>query len=270
MTAVPARPPSNEKGRLAAVHRTGLMGSTHTARFDIYTRLFRHVAQVPVAYTGLIDEARQYFLSDNFTGCMTGVGEVAREKTICQHALLSSEPIIVPDMRAHPTFAQHPLIAGDPYWVFWAGFPLITAEGYVLGTLCAVDFEPRTLDTAQIDLMRGIAADMALTIQLQADQQERIAVDCAAVLAALDHAGVKSLVAAQAFLDLCMERPVDSDRAKPLVAAGLVDLHLGEASLTAAGATIRTGHGLGPAHYKHNSSPIHDADLLDAMFNMID
>lgn len=270
MKNITARMPSNEDGRVSAVHRTGLMGSNSTSRFDIHTRLFRHVGQVPVAYTGLIDEARQYFLSENFTGCMTGVSEVARDQTICQHALLSAQPMIVPDMRDHPVFAHHPLVTGDPFWVFWAAFPLITAEGYVLGTICAVDFQPRSLSQDQIDLMRGIAADMTLSIQMQADQQERAAVGCAAALAALAKAGVTHVADAQAFLDLCMERPIDSDDAKPLVASGLAEVRQGVVALTAAGATIRTGHALSPAGYKHNSSPIHDADLLDAMLGSID
>lgn len=269
-TAIPARKPANEAGRLAAVRRTGLMGSNATARFDIHTKLFRSIARVPVAYLGLIDETRQYFLSENFTGCMTNVAEVAREKTLCQHALLSSEPVIVPDMRQHPTFKAHPLIAGDPYWVFWAGFPLITAEGYVLGTLCAVDFEPRSLSAEQIDLMRGVATDLTLSIQLQADHQEKIANDCAEVIAALAKAGLSHLQDASAFLDLCMNRAVGADRVDGLVKIGLVERHEGKPSLTASGNSLKTGRGLGPAHYKTKASAIRNDELLDAMFGMID
>jgi GAF domain-containing protein len=268
--AVPARIPANEAGRLAAVRRTGLMGSDTVTRFDIHTRLFRSIAQVPVSYLGLIDETRQYFLSENFTGCMTAVPEVAREQTICQHALLSSAPVIVPDMRQHPTFAAHPLIAGDPYWVFWAGFPLITTEGYVLGTICAVDFAPRSLTPEQIDLMRDVAADLTLSIQLQADHQERIAQDCAGVIAALAKAGLSRLEDASAFLDLCMERPVTSDRAVALIEQGLVTRDHGTLALTDSGNSLKTGRGLGPAEYKTKASPIRNAELLDAMFGMIE
>src|SRR6056297_2526388 len=100
----PARMPANEERRLSAVKRSGLMGSKALSRFDIYTKLFRHIAGVPVSYTGLLDEARQYFLSENFTGCLTGTSEVDREETLCQYALLDTKPVIVSDMRQHPTF----------------------------------------------------------------------------------------------------------------------------------------------------------------------
>lgn len=268
-TAIPARIPANEQARLAAVRRTGLMGSQHKARFDIHTQLVRHIAGVPVAYLGLIDEARQYFLSENFTGCLTNVSEVARDQTLCQHALNSSQPIIVPDMRENPTFCAHPLVMGDPYWVFWAGFPLVTTEGYVLGTICAVDFMPRTLTQAQIDLLRGVAADVTLSIQMQADHQEHVARDCAAVLATLHKAGVQHLDDAAAFMDLCQQKPQNAARCAGLVALGLAQNDGGEISLTAAGNSVKTASGLGQAAYKTKTSAIRDTDLLDAMFTMI-
>lgn len=265
----PARLPANEAARLAAVQRTGLMGSANLSRFDIYTRLFRHVAGVPVAYTGLLDEARQYFLSENFTGCLTGSSEVARDETLCQHALLDTAPFIVPDLRLHPTFAGHPLVRDDPPWVFWAGFPLVTAEGYILGTICAVDFQPRHLSTEQLDLLTGIAADLTLSIQMQTDQQERVASDCAAILSSLKAAGLSGIGAARGFLDLCRGLPVAaSDRAE-LVATGLADVTPQGLSLTAAGNALKSGHGLGPAEYKSKTSILRDSQMLDAMFELL-
>ena len=266
----PARLPANEAGRLAAVNRTGLMDSANTARFDHHARLFRHIAQVPVSYTGLLDETRQYFLAENFTGCLIGAREVARHETVCQHALLDTKPYIVPDMRIDPVFAQHPLVASDPHWVFWAGFPLVTSEGYILGTICAVDFTPRQLSEDQIGLLRGIAADMTISIQMQADQQELIARKSEAVLAALHKHGVGSLAVARAFLDLCLGKRVDAQDARGVIDSGLAVERDGGVVLSAAGASLKTGHGLGPADYKAVLSPIRNAELLDEMFNLMD
>ncbi|MDG3042182.1 GAF domain-containing protein [Roseicyclus marinus] len=266
---LPARLPSNETVRLAAVKRTGLMGSEALSRFDIYTKLFRHIAGVPVSYTGLLDEARQYFLSENFTGCLLGATEVARQETICQHALLDTRPVIVPDMRIHPTFAGHPLVHDDPPWVFWAGFPLVTQEGYVLGTICAVDHVPRTLTQEQVDLLTGVAADLTLSIQLQTDQQERIAAACGAVLTSLQDAGIEQLSTARAFLNLCRSLPVTPEQRAHLVSSGLAVEIDGSLSLTEAGNTLKTGNGLGPAEYKTRTSPLKDMQLIDAMFDLI-
>lgn len=265
----PARLPSNESFRLSAVRRSGLMGSQALSRFDIYTKLFRHIAGVPVSYTGLLDEARQYFLSENFTGCLTGATEVAREETVCQHALLDTRPFIVSDMRQHATFAGHPLVRDDPPWIFWAGFPLVTPEGYILGTICAVDFVPRELTVEQVDLLTGVAADLTLSIQLQTDHQERVADACGAVLASLQGAGVQGVGAARSFLGLCRGLPVVAGQGAELIAAGLVTQAEGTLSLSESGNALKTGHGLGPAGYKTRTSPLKDTNLLDAMFEML-
>jgi GAF domain-containing protein len=266
----PARVPANEERRLSAVKRTGLMGSKALSRFDIYTRLFRHIAGVPVSYTGLLDEARQYFLSENFTGCLTGATEVARQDTICQHALLDTKPLIIGDMRRHPTFEAHPLVTDDPHWVFWAGFPLVTEEGYVLGTICAVDFEPRELSEEQVALLSGIAADMVLRIQMQTDRQEQTARDCERILKELERAGVTETGTARAFLNLCMEQPVTRDEHASLIALGLAQETEAGLELSEEGATLKTGNGLGPAEYKRAVSPLKNAELLDAMFALLD
>jgi uncharacterized protein YrrD len=266
----PARLPANEQGRLAAVKRTGLMDSANIARFDHHARLFRHIAQVPLSYTGLLDETRQYFLAENFTGCLTGARDVARQDTVCQHALLDTKPYIVPDMRIDPVFARHPLVTGDPHWVFWAGFPLVTDEGYVLGTICAVDYAPRQLTGDQIDLLRGVAADLTRSIQMQADQQELIARKSGAVLAALQQAGVTSIDGARAFLDLCLGKTLGGAQAAAVIANGLAVDRDGAIVLTALGASLKTGQGLGPADYKAVLSPIRNAELLGEMFDMMD
>ena len=268
--AVIAATPANEERRVASVKRSGLMDSENLSRFDIYTRLFRHIAGVPIAYTGLLDEARQYFLSENFTGCLFGAKEVARNDTLCQHALLSTKPIIVNDMRQHPTFENHPLIVGDPYWVFWAGFPLVTSEGYVLGTLCAVDFEPRELTAEQIDLLSGVAADMTMSIQLQTDQQELIADKAQEVMTALKKNGMVSVDEALAFLKICSGKSISSSEAALLDALGLIEKTDAGLDLTPKGRTIKTDNGLGPSSYKVAASPLKDTELLGAMLDDLD
>lgn len=269
-TFSPARQPANELMRLSAVNRSGLMGSGNTDHFDFYTGMFRHIAGVPVSYTGLLDDTRQFFLSENFTGAMTGKTEVAREATVCQYALLDTKPYIVSDLRVDPVFHRHPLVTEDPHWVFWAGFPIVTREGYVLGTICAVDFEPRHLTQDTIDQLSAVTANLALFIQMQTDQQELAAQKCAEVLGALAMEGVARLEDARAFLKLCMGHHLDTSERDALVAAGLAVLEGDDVELSSSGSTLKTGQGLGPAEYKNRKSLIHDFDLLDDMFDMMD
>ncbi len=265
----PARLPANETARLSAVRRSGLMDTENRSRFDIYTRLIREIAGVPISYTGLIDEARQYFLSENFTGCLQGATEVARNDTICQYALLDTRPLVIEDLRRSAVFRDHPLVTGDPHWVFWAGFPLVTPEGLVLGSLCAVDFEPRILTPHQTELMRGIAEEMAVSIRLQTDQQEAIAEKARAVLSGLSAAGVDTLAGASDFLGLCLEKPLRTV-AEDLLSAGLVETGPDGILLSAKGRALKTAEGLGPASFRIRPSPLRDAGLLDEMFGLLE
>jgi len=208
-------------------------------------------------------------LSENFQGCLTGATEVPRQETICQHALATTKPFIVNDMRVHPTFKDHPLVHDTPPWVFWAGFPLVTPEGYVLGTVCLVDFTPRTLDAAQVELLTGVAADMTLTIQLQTDHQETRAKNCEHLMASLQDQGVTTLATARAFLNLCMGLPVRHDSREALLSLGLAMLQDGALCLSDKGNSVKTGQGLGPSQYKQRAAPIHNEALLSSMLDMM-
>ena len=190
----PARLPANETNRLQSVKRSGLIGTDNKARFDLYTKLFRHIGQVPVSYTGLIDEAAPVFL----------VRELPRLPDRCNRSPPGRKRFANTRWR-RPNPSSLTICGCTPrsriirlcmirrLGSFWAGFPLVTPEGYVLGTVCLVDFTPRTLDAAQVELLTGVAADMTLTIQLQTDHQETRAKNCEHLMASLQDQGVTTL-----------------------------------------------------------------------------
>lgn len=268
-TFLPARRPANEDKRFDAVKRTGLIRSKNTQNFETYARLFRQIADVPVSYTGLLDDVRQYFLAENFTGCIAGASELPREETLCQHALLDTKPYIVPDLRKDPTFRHHPLVTQEPHWVFWAGFPIVTQQGYVLGTICAVDFQPRELSAEVISLLQDVTNNLALFIQMQTAQQDLFAQKFEGLLKTFSDNGLETIRDARAFLNLCLEKPVSKLDHDALIACGVAEAHNGALVLTAKGATLKTGNGLGPSEYKTKTSPLHDSALLESMLEMI-
>lgn len=267
---IPARLPSNEVARLKAVHRSGLMDSQHGDRFDLYTRLMRQISGFAVAYCGLIDETRQYFLSQNFPQCLD-LPEVGRSGTLCQFALLAPTPMIVPDMRLHDTLHNHPLVTGEPYFVSWAAFPLVSVEGYILGTLCAVDYEPRQLDSDQIDLMRMVAAELALAIELQIEHREEAARRMGQVLHELNAVpGIETLANAARFLRLCEGKPGTDLDFRALQASGLVhSAPDGIISLSAKGRELQSRFGLTPAGFRANRTVLKSDDLFSALLDIV-
>ena len=168
----PAPIPSNETRRLEAVRKTGVMDVANEELFLIYTELAKEISNMPVSYTGLIDEERQYML------CHVGLSEdrpdsAPRERTFCQFALNSTDPILVEDCSKDERFKNHPVVTGDPYVKFYGGFPLVTQGGLILGTLCVVDTESgKKLDNNQITLIQKLAARLAHQLETQGDQRE--------------------------------------------------------------------------------------------------
>ena len=71
--------------------------------------------------------------------------------------------LVVPDIQRDPRFADNETIK---LWGvrFYAGAPLRVADGLVIGALCILDPEPRTLEDEEVALLETMAADVAAAI----------------------------------------------------------------------------------------------------------
>jgi len=265
----PARLPANETLRLKSVHRTGLMDSDHSERFDLYTALLRHISGFPVAYCGLIDETRQYFLSQNFPDCLD-LPEVGRQGTLCQFALLAPTPLVIPDMRTDAVMRRHPLVTGEPHFVSWAAFPLVTVDGHILGTLCAVDYTPRNLTPVQVDLMRRVAAELTFSIEVQIEHREEAARRMGRVLSELSAMdGLHRIEDAARFLRLCEGQPGSRDDLARLAPSGLVEPGPdGTATLSPAGRSLQSRFGLTPTGFRAQRTVLKSDDLMAALLDI--
>lgn len=143
--------------RLEALRATRLLDSPPDPAFDRLTELVRRVLAVPVALISLVDEDRQFFKSQ------AGLPEpwATRRQTplshsFCQYPVRSGEPLIVPDAREHPGLRDNPAVA-DLGIVAYAGVPLITDDGFALGSLCAIDSQPRFWTAEQVALLTDLA-----------------------------------------------------------------------------------------------------------------
>jgi hypothetical protein len=220
----PAAIPSNEVRRLEAVRKTGVMDVANEELFLIYTELAKEISNMPVSYTGLIDEERQYML------CHVGLSKdrpdsAPRERTFCQFALNSTDPILVEDCSKDDRFKNHPVVTGDPYVKFYGGFPLVTQGGLILGTLCVVDTElGKKLDNNQITLIQKLAARLAHQLETQGDQREITASRAIDMLKVVDkkhpNMTIKDTIN---FLTIIEGRPIDEAGKQNLIKYDLLD-----------------------------------------------
>ena len=220
----PAPIPSNENRRLEAVRKTGVMDVANEELFLIYTELAKEISNMPVSYTGLIDEERQYML------CHIGLPEdgtdsAPRENTFCQFALNSTDPIIVEDCSKDHRFKYHPVVTGDPFVKFYGGFPLVTQGGLILGTLCVVDTElGAKLDENQITLIQKLAARLAHQLETQGDQREITASRAIDMLKVVDkHNPGMTIKDTISFLTVIEGRPIDGSAKQTLIDFELLD-----------------------------------------------
>ena len=167
MLAAPI-PPDDEE-RLRALYRYQILDTDAEQVFDDMTTLAAYILDVPIALVSLIDRERQWFKSAH------GLerGETDRESSFCGHAVASKSMLLVPDTSRDHRFSDNPHVVGDPYVAFYVGIPLITHDGYALGTVCAIDRKPREVTPEQIELLEALARQTMKQLDLRAELLRR-------------------------------------------------------------------------------------------------
>jgi diguanylate cyclase (GGDEF)-like protein len=149
---IPPAVPFNEASRLDALRALNILDTSPEERFDRLTRLAKRLFGVPIALISLVDADRQWFKS-----CQgLSVSETRRDVSFCGHAILGDGILMVPDALLDERFHDNPLVVNDPRIRFYAGCPLKVANGSMLGTLCLIDVQPRTMDRDDLQLLRDL------------------------------------------------------------------------------------------------------------------
>ena len=162
----------NEKKRLKVLWQYEVLDTVPEELFDDLTELAARICEAPIALISLVDEKRQWFKSK----VGTDVKETSRDVSFCAHAIKQAELFIVPDATQDPRFANNPLVTCDPKIRFYAGAPLITADGYALGTLCIIDKVPRDLRPDQKQALLILARHVVSQLELRRRSRELVRV----------------------------------------------------------------------------------------------
>ena len=195
--------PENEVDRLAALRRYMLLDTVPEAEFDRVTALAARLFGVPIALVSLVDADRQWFKS-----CVgIEATETSRDDAFCAHALFDTRPLVIPDALEDVRFAYNPYVTGAPFIRFYAGAPLVTHEGYALGTLCVIDTKPRQLTAEQIDTLASLAAVVVDLVEARLgfrsrEMFEKVAMVSPNVMYLFDLVEKKNLFANKRFIEL--------------------------------------------------------------------
>src|ERR1700760_2711988 len=151
--------------RLAALEEYSILDTVPEPGFDDIVHLAMHICEAPVALVSLVARDRQWFKARaGFEPCETDL-----DSSVCAHALVEPDLLIVPDLTVDSRTAANPLVTGDPFIRFYAGAPLRTADGHVLGRLCVIDGKPRPagLTAVQRDDLLNLARQVISQMELR-------------------------------------------------------------------------------------------------------
>ncbi|SDG01009.1 MULTISPECIES: GAF domain-containing sensor histidine kinase [Rhodanobacteraceae] len=159
----PKLPAVSEARRLAALSSFDILDTEKESAYEDIVRIASYVCRAPISVVNLIDADRQWFKAE----VGLGVRETPLDTSICAHAILEHDLLVIPDTTQDPRFAANPLVTGEPGLRFYAGALLKTADGLPLGTVCVLDTQPRTLDDDQIDTLRRLARQVMAQMELR-------------------------------------------------------------------------------------------------------
>ena len=246
----PAPKPENEALRAARVNDSGLIGRDVSRQFEIFAEIAKTILGCETGMVNLLDGACQYTIGAAGRGYDPLLG-VPQELTFCQYTLLSPEPFIVPDTSLDERFADSALTKPPLNCAFYAGFPLNTPDGVVLGTLCGTHSTPLSPGDEQIRMMAKLATTAASQIQLMIEQSELTASRIGTMLAKFrQFAPDGTLDELMGFLDFCARGTAPAEVMEMLAGDSIIAEEAGSWRLTRDGTDLRATLGLAPETYR--------------------
>lgn len=154
----------NEESRVKALYDYDILDTFTENEYEFITMMASRICHTPVALITLLDKKRQWIKSSfGFN-----IKETPRELSFCNYTILDPENVnVVSDLRVDDRYKNNPLVTGEPHAVFYAGAPLVTPEGFVLGSLCVLDAKVSTLSHEQQETLKALAKQVIIVMELR-------------------------------------------------------------------------------------------------------
>jgi GAF domain-containing protein len=142
--------PANDVERLKALRSYEVLDSLPESFFDNLAHIVARTFDTPIALISLVDKDRVFFKAN--VG-MPGTVNVSRGMSLCSLAVLDNEPTVFEDATKEPCLIANPLVAGEFGLRFYAAAPIVTPDGFNIGTVCIVDKQPRKFSESEQELL---------------------------------------------------------------------------------------------------------------------
>lgn len=210
----------NEQARLQELNRYRILDTPPEKELNDLTAIASAICDTPISLISLVDDTRQWFKARHGLD----IQQTPRHDAFCQYALPNPNQVLVVDDPLHDErFRNNPLVLGNPHIRFYAGAPLETAGGYVLGTLCVIDNKPRHITESQKKALMLLARQVMDYMELRKlvlEQKDKIEKSAATLKKLTDQApGVVYQ----------FEKGLNGELSLPFISNGITNIH---ASLT--------------------------------------
>lgn len=162
---------TSEPERLKALEDFAVLDTLPEIGFDEITELAAQICGCPAALVSFVDASRQWMKAKY--GLPAELSECPREISICAVTICNNDVLYIPDLAQDQRFSANPLVTSEPNLRFYCGVPLITEDGYALGTICVIDFTPRELTFEQREAMRRLSRQTMVHLELRRELLRR-------------------------------------------------------------------------------------------------
>lgn len=152
-----------EDRRLQIVHQYAILDTLAEKSYDDITFLASMICDVPMSTITIVDEDRSWYKSRlGVELCQTD-----RDGSFCGQAVLNpAEVLIINDARQDDRFINNQLVVSPPHIRFYAGVPLLSPDGYAIGTLCVLDKKPRSLSPERLKALEALSRMVVSQMEL--------------------------------------------------------------------------------------------------------
>ncbi|QNE40816.1 GAF domain-containing protein [Hymenobacter sp. NBH84] len=155
---------SREATRLEILRNYQILDTPKEQAFDDLAKLTAYICDTPIALISFIGADRQSVKAE--VGG-EGLHNLPRDIAFCNYVMLSEDLLEVEDAANDVDFQYNPLVVGKQKVRFYVGAPLLSPEGYPLGSLCAIDMVPRRLNEQQREALRILAREVVAHLELR-------------------------------------------------------------------------------------------------------
>lgn len=151
-----------------------ILNSSTEDELDDITEIASLICDFPISLITLLDDKTQWIKSKKGIE----IENIDVKDSFCKHTLNKPDDIFVVENAAlDPLFKDNPLVNNHPNINFYAGVPLVSKNGFVLGTLCVLDNKPRTISENQkktLHILAKKAMQFITTRKLLLNQRNEI------------------------------------------------------------------------------------------------